>query len=64
MASVMLFTLSITQRWYLRWVLPHDLKEAAFQLRMLAAILGRTAREREPSVPTQIRLAMEQDRKA
>lgn len=63
-ASVLLFVWSMNQKWYLRWLLPRQLKDEAFRMKMIAAVLGRTAKEREPKIGEQIRLAMEHDRKA
>lgn len=63
-ASVLMFVWALNQKWYLRWLIPRKLKEEAFRMKMISAVLGRTAKEREPSIGTQIRLAMEQDRKA
>ncbi len=45
-----------------RWCLPKPVRQQALAMRMLAATLGRTPEEREPSLATQIKLKMEADR--
>lgn len=62
-ASVLEFVLVLKQKWYLRWLIPRKIRDESFRLKMIAAVLGRTAKEREPSLNEQIRLAMEQERK-
>lgn len=62
-ASVLTFVWLINTKWWLRWVIPKRIRDEAFRLKMVAAVLGRTQKEREPSLNEQIRIAMEQDRK-
>lgn len=63
-AKVLMFVYSLQQRWYLRWLIPDRLGDSSFQMRMIAAVLGRTRKEREPKVGEAIRLAMDMGRKA
>jgi hypothetical protein len=62
-ASVLTFVWFLDKKWYLRWLIPKKIRNEAFRMKMIAAVLGRTAKEREPSLNEQIRVAMEQDRK-
>jgi DNA-binding TFAR19-related protein (PDSD5 family) len=60
---LMAAVLDVTARSRLvRFLLPKEHRAKALELRMLAAILGRSPSEREPSVQAQIKLAMERDR--
>ncbi len=44
--------------WFLRLFLPKAIRSKDLEMRMIAATLGRTPEERQPSFQEQIRLAM------
>ena len=57
--KVLTFVWAMEKRWLTRWLIPREIREDAFKLRMIGAVFGRTPSERQPSVPTQIKLAMD-----
>lgn len=63
-AKVLTFVWALEKRWFFRWLIPRNIRNEAFKMKMIGAVLGRTQKEREPSLNTQIKIAMEMDRKA
>lgn len=63
-AKVLMFVWTLKKSWFLRWLIPNNLRDEVFKMKMIAAVLGRTPKEREPSITSQIKLAMDIDRKA
>ncbi len=57
------WSVTMQNSWWLRRMMPQELKDKALAIRMLAATLSRTPEERQPCLNEQIRLSMKADKK-